>query len=37
MDESITEELDPDFRFDDTLRSYVEGYLASTPGRASYG
>lgn len=30
MDESITEELDSDFRFDDVLRPYVESQLASS-------
>jgi ubiquinone biosynthesis protein len=34
MDESITEELDPAFRFENALRPYVERHLASslTPG-----
>ena len=30
MDESITEELDPDFRFENALRPYVERHLASS-------
>jgi ubiquinone biosynthesis protein len=29
MDESITEQLDPDFRFDDALAPYVQRHLAS--------
>ena len=29
MDESITEQLDPDFRFDDALTPYVQRHLAS--------
>ena len=30
MDESITEELDPDFRFENVLRPYVERHLAAS-------
>jgi ubiquinone biosynthesis protein len=30
LDESITEELDPDFRFEHALRPYVERHLASS-------
>jgi ubiquinone biosynthesis protein len=30
MDESITDELDPDFRFDHALRPYVERHIASS-------
>jgi ubiquinone biosynthesis protein len=30
MDESITEELDPDFRFENALRPYVERHVAAS-------